>query len=342
MLIPVHPAVLFARARSSPADGLARPARLAGALSCARTACSGCSPSSTRGPIARRGYQLVAAARVGAGGLFGVGFGGPAEALPARGTTTSSCRSSARRRGCSVGLVLAGFAVLALVPRHAAREEHFATLVTIGSGLRSGCGRCSTRVAMGLLPTKGAPCRCLVRRNPLVASLAALGLIANAARPQSARSGWRSDRARERQHRGHIFPRLALAGAIRRRSRRARALRRHRARARTKYVPWRAAPLELVPSGRVTGRGWKPGSAESRRRCRHLGRAPALHASPATRDRRRRHASVGAVAARARARHPTACSAERAPRARKPCSAASRSASSFRTRSPSSPRAAPC
>lgn len=99
---------------------------------------------------------------------------------------------------------------------------------------------------------------------------------------------------------GHIFPALALADAIRKAEPDARVRFVGTARGlETKYVPAAGYPLELVPSGQVTGRGWRRGLAGIAQALQGIRVARAqLRASPADLVIGvGGYASVGAVAA---------------------------------------------
>lgn len=146
------------------------------------------------------GYQLVQSQLAfGAGGLFGVGFGAGQQKLfflPEAHNDFILSVVGEEAGLVGVGLVLVGFAVLALTSLGIAQraKSTFATLVTIGAGLTLWMqALLNSGVAMGLLPTKGSTLPLVsYGGTSLVASLAALGLIANAARPSKrGRSGWR-------------------------------------------------------------------------------------------------------------------------------------------------------
>jgi len=146
------------------------------------------------------GYQLVQSQLAfGAGGLFGVGFGAGQQKLfflPEAHNDFILSVVGEEAGLVGVGLVLAGFAVLALASLGIAQraKSPFATLLTLGAGLTLWLqALLNAGVAMGVLPTKGSTLPLLsYGGTSLIASLAALGLIANAARPSKrGRAGWR-------------------------------------------------------------------------------------------------------------------------------------------------------
>jgi cell division protein FtsW len=146
------------------------------------------------------GYQLVQSQLAfGAGGLFGVGFGAGQQKLfflPEAHNDFILSVVGEEVGLFGVGLVLIGFAVLALSSLGIAQRAKtpFATLVTLGAGLTLWLqAMLNAGVAMGVLPTKGSTLPLVsYGGTSLVASLASLGLIANAARPtKRGRSGWR-------------------------------------------------------------------------------------------------------------------------------------------------------
>jgi cell division protein FtsW len=146
------------------------------------------------------GYQLVQSQLAfGAGGLFGVGFGAGQQKLfflPEAHNDFILSVVGEEVGLFGVGLVLVGFAVLALSSLGIAQraKSSFATLVTLGAGLMLWLqAMLNAGVAMGVLPTKGSTLPLVsYGGTSLVASLAALGLIANAARPSKrGRTGWR-------------------------------------------------------------------------------------------------------------------------------------------------------
>jgi len=146
------------------------------------------------------GYQLVQSQLAfGAGGLFGVGFGAGQQKLfflPEAHNDFILSVVGEEAGLFGVGLVLVGFAVLALSSLGIAQraKSPFATLVTLGAGLTLWLqAMLNAGVAMGVLPTKGSTLPLLsYGGTSLIASLAALGLIANAARPSKrGRAGWR-------------------------------------------------------------------------------------------------------------------------------------------------------
>jgi cell division protein FtsW len=146
------------------------------------------------------GYQLVQSQLAfGAGGLFGVGFGAGQQKLfflPEAHNDFILSVVGEEVGLFGVGLVLVGFAVLALSSLGIAQraKSSFATLVTLGAGLMLWLQAVlNAGVAMGVLPTKGSTLPLVsYGGTSLVASLAALGLIANAARPSKrGRAGWR-------------------------------------------------------------------------------------------------------------------------------------------------------
>jgi len=146
------------------------------------------------------GYQLVQSQLAfGAGGLFGVGFGAGQQKLfflPEAHNDFILSVVGEEVGLFGVALVLIGFAVLALASLGIAQraKSSFATLVTLGAGLMLWLQAVlNAGVAMGVLPTKGSTLPLVsYGGTSLVASLAALGLIANAARPtKRGRAGWR-------------------------------------------------------------------------------------------------------------------------------------------------------
>ena len=146
------------------------------------------------------GYQLVQSQLAfGAGGLFGVGFGAGQQKLfflPEAHNDFILSVVGEEVGLFGVALVLVGFAVLALSSLGIAQRAKtpFATLVTLGAGLTLWLqAMLNAGVAMGVLPTKGSTLPLVsYGGTSLVASLASLGLIANAARPSKrGRAGWR-------------------------------------------------------------------------------------------------------------------------------------------------------
>ncbi|HTO70477.1 MAG TPA: putative lipid II flippase FtsW [Myxococcota bacterium] len=146
------------------------------------------------------GYQLVQSQLAfGAGGLLGVGFGAGQQKLfflPEAHNDFILSVVGEEVGLVGVGLVLIGFAVIALSSLGIAQRAKtpFATLVTLGAGLTLWLqAMLNAGVAMGLLPTKGSTLPLVsYGGTSLIASLASLGLIANAARPSKrGRAGWR-------------------------------------------------------------------------------------------------------------------------------------------------------
>jgi cell division protein FtsW len=146
------------------------------------------------------GYQLVQSQLAfGAGGLFGAGFGAGQQKLFFLPEAHNDFILSVV--GEEVGLigvaaVLAGFAVLTLSALGIAQraKSPFATLLAVGASLLLWLqALLNSGVAMGLLPTKGSTLPLLsYGGTSLIASLAAIGLILNAARPSKrGRAGWR-------------------------------------------------------------------------------------------------------------------------------------------------------
>jgi cell division protein FtsW len=146
------------------------------------------------------GYQLVQSQLAfGAGGLFGVGFGAGQQKLFFLPEAHNDFILSVV--GEEVGLlgvaaVLVGFAVLTLSALGIAQRAKtpFATLVAVGASLLLWLqALLNSGVAMGLLPTKGSTLPLVsYGGTSLIASLAAIGLILNAAKPSKrGRAGWR-------------------------------------------------------------------------------------------------------------------------------------------------------
>jgi cell division protein FtsW len=146
------------------------------------------------------GYQLVQSQLAfGAGGLGGVGFGAGQQKLfflPEAHNDFILSVVGEEAGLIGVGLVLIGFGVLALASLGIAQRARtpFATLLSLGAGLMLWLqALLNGGVAKGLLPTKGSTLPLVsYGGSSLVVSLAALGLIANAARPtKRGREGWR-------------------------------------------------------------------------------------------------------------------------------------------------------
>jgi cell division protein FtsW len=146
------------------------------------------------------GYQLVQSQLAfGAGGIGGVGFGAGQQKLfflPEAHNDFILSVVGEEAGLVGVGLVLCGFGVLALASLGIAQRARtpFATLLSLGAGLMLWLqALLNGGVAMGLLPTKGSTLPLVsYGGSSLVVSLAALGLIANAARPtKRGRTGWR-------------------------------------------------------------------------------------------------------------------------------------------------------
>ena len=147
------------------------------------------------------GYQLVQSQLAfGAGGLFGVGFGAGQQKLfflPEAHNDFILSVVGEEAGLLGVGLVLMRASRCWRWRRSASRSARSAPSrrsLTIGAGLTLWMqALLNAGVAMGLLPTKGSTLPLLsYGGTSLVASLAALGLIANAARPSKrGRSGWR-------------------------------------------------------------------------------------------------------------------------------------------------------
>ncbi len=146
------------------------------------------------------GYQLVQSQLAfGAGGLFGAGFGAGQQKLFFLPEAHNDFILSVV--GEEVGLlgvaaVLVGFAVLTLSALGIAQRAKtpFATLVSVGASLLLWLqALLNAGVAMGLLPTKGSTLPLVsYGGTSLIASLAAIGLILNAARASKrGRPGWR-------------------------------------------------------------------------------------------------------------------------------------------------------
>ncbi|MEX2208993.1 MAG: putative lipid II flippase FtsW [Myxococcota bacterium] len=147
-----------------------------------------------------RGYQLVQSQLAfGAGGLFGAGFGAGQQKLFFLPEAHNDFILSVV--GEEVGLVgvaavLLGFAVLTLSALGIAQRAKtpFATLLAVGASLLLWLqALLNSGVAMGLLPTKGSTLPLVsYGGTSLIASLAAIGLILNAAKPSKrGRAGWR-------------------------------------------------------------------------------------------------------------------------------------------------------
>jgi cell division protein FtsW len=146
------------------------------------------------------GYQLVQSQLAfGAGGFAGAGLGAGQQKLFFLPEAHNDFILSVV--GEEVGLfgvfaVLAGFAVLTLAALGIAQRAKtpFATLVALGASLMLWLqALLNGGVAMGLLPTKGSTLPLVsYGGTSLIATLAAIGLILNAARPSKrGRSGWR-------------------------------------------------------------------------------------------------------------------------------------------------------
>lgn len=146
------------------------------------------------------GYQLVQSQLAfGAGGLMGAGFGAGQQKLfflPEAHNDFILSVVGEEAGLIGVAAVLAGFAVLTLSSLGIAQraKSPFATLVALGASLLLWLqALLNSGVAMGLLPTKGSTLPLLsYGGTSLIASLAAIGLILNAARPSKrGRAGWR-------------------------------------------------------------------------------------------------------------------------------------------------------
>jgi cell division protein FtsW len=147
-----------------------------------------------------RGYQLVQSLLAfGAGGWSGTGLGSGQQKLgylPEAHTDFILSVVGEETGLVGVALVLVCFGLLgasALAIASRGRDT-FSRLVAFGAGLLLWMqGLVNGAVAMGLLPTKGTTLPLFsYGRSSLIASLAALGLILNVARPARAgRPGWR-------------------------------------------------------------------------------------------------------------------------------------------------------
>lgn len=147
------------------------------------------------------GFQLVQSlVAFGAGGLTGTGLGAGQQKLGYLPEAHTDFILSVV--GEEIGLfgvlaVLALFAIFALASLGIASRARtpFASLLALGAGLLVWLqGSVNAGVALGVLPTTGATLPLFsYGRTSLVVSLAAVGLVLNAARPRRpGRSGWRS------------------------------------------------------------------------------------------------------------------------------------------------------
>ncbi len=146
------------------------------------------------------GYQLVQSQLAfGAGGFTGAGFGAGQQKLfflPEAHNDFILSVVGEEAGLFGVFAVLAGFAVLTLAALGIAQRAKtpFATLVALGASLMLWLqALLNGGVAMGLLPTKGSTLPLVsYGGTSLIATLAAIGLILNAAKPSKrGRSGWR-------------------------------------------------------------------------------------------------------------------------------------------------------
>jgi cell division protein FtsW len=147
-----------------------------------------------------RGYQLVQSQLAfGAGGWLGAGFGAGQQKLfflPEAHNDFILSVVGEEVGLVGVALVLGGFATLTLSSLGIAQRAKtpFATLVAVGASLLLWLqALLNSGVAMGLLPTKGSTLPLVsYGGTSLIASLAAIGLILNAAKPSKrGRAGWR-------------------------------------------------------------------------------------------------------------------------------------------------------
>ena len=190
--------------RSPGADGVAvaLPARVRWRLGLRAYRVRGCSRSSIRGPI-RAGTATSSCSRSSRSAPAGCSARASARASRSssscpRRTTTSSCRSSARRWACSAWPRCSSASRCWRSRRSAsrsARRRRSRRCVAVGASLMLwlqallNAGRRDGRCCR----PRAARCRCVsYGGTSLVASLAAIGLILNAARPSKrGRAGWR-------------------------------------------------------------------------------------------------------------------------------------------------------